>query len=108
MKIFTYPSKSAETRLKTIEQRTTAFLKKDIAQVNRIVEDVRKNGDDAVIRYVNRFDAYRLDIDSLRVTNNEFKKAGRRVDRTFSRALNRAVSQITAFHKKQIQRSFAA
>ncbi len=106
MKIYTYPSKSAETRLKTIEQRTTAFLKKDIAQVNRIVEDVRKNGDDAVIRYVNRFDASRLDIDSLQVTDNEFKIATRRVDRTFSRALNRAVSQITAFHKKQTQRSW--
>lgn len=106
MKIYTYPSKSAETRLRAIEQRTTAFRKKDIAQVNRIVEDVRKHGDDAVIRYVNRFDAPRLDIGSLRVSDSEFKLAGRRVDRTFSRALNRAVKQITAFHKNQVQRSW--
>ena len=106
LKIYTYPSKSAETRLRAIEQRTTAFRKKDIAEVNRIVEDVRKHGDDAVIRYVNRFDAPRLDIGSLQVTDSEFKLANRRVDRTFSRALNRAVTQITAFHKKQRQRSW--
>lgn len=106
MKIYTYPSPSADARLKAIEHRAPGFLKKDITQVNRIVEDIRQNGDDAVIRYVNRFDAPQLDIDALRVSDDEFKRAARQVDRVFSRALNRAVSQITSFHKQQSQRSW--
>ncbi len=106
MKIYTYPSKSAEARLHIIEKRSAGFLKKDMAHVNRIVENVRKNGDPAVIEYVNRFDAPKLDIHSLKVTKDEFTQALKQLDRPFRRALNRAVSQIDTFHKNQIQQSW--
>ncbi len=106
MKIYSYPSRSAENRLKKIEARDPGFKKKEMALVTRIVENVRKNGDSAVIDYVNRFDAPKLTINNLKVTGDEFSRATSKLDRSFRRALNRAARQISAFHENQRQRSW--
>ncbi len=106
MKIYNYPSKSAEKRLSSIVNRGLAFKKKDIVTVTRIIEDVRKNGDRALIKYTNRFDSPALTIASIMTTRKEIEKAVNNVDRSFVRALNRAVTQIEAFHKQQISKSW--
>ncbi|MGB5620093.1 MAG: histidinol dehydrogenase, partial [Desulfobacterales bacterium] len=89
MKIYDYPSEAAEKKLATIVNRGLNFKKKDVSAVNRILEDVRRNGDGALIKYVNRFDAPDLQTGSLAVTESEFREATRQVDAAFRRALNR-------------------
>ena len=106
MKIHRYPSPAAEARLRRIVTRSIDFRKKDVDAVRRIVEDVRRNGDAALIEYVRRFDAPRLPVDRLRVSAEEIDAAARRVDRGFTRALNRACRQIEAFHRQQAPRSW--
>ena len=106
MKTYHYPSKSAESRLAAIVNRGLGFKKKDLAAVTRIIADVKKNGDKALITYVNRFDSPSLDIRSLKVTPAEWKQADKKVSRPFMRALNRAFVQIEAFHQKQLTRSW--
>jgi len=101
MKIYHYPSKAAEQRVSTIVNRNLTFKKKDYQTVSRILEDVRRNGDEAVIKYANRFDAPQLTIDSIKVTAKEMDAASKKVNRAFVRALNRAASQIQAFHRQQ-------
>lgn len=106
MKTYHYPSRSAESRLAAIVNRGLGFKKKDLAAVNRIIADVKKNGDMALIRYVNRFDSPKLGIQSLKVTPAEWKQAAKNVSRAFMRALNRAFVQIEAFHQKQLTQSW--
>jgi len=106
MKIYNYPSKSAEKRIVSIADRGLGFKKKDILSVTRILEDVRKNRDKALIKYTNRFDSPGLTIESIKVTPKEIDNAAKKVDRSFVRALNRAVRQIEAFHKKQLTTSW--
>ena len=106
MKIYHYPSKAADKKVSTIVNRGQNFRKKDYQTVARILEDVRLNGDKAVIKYANRFDAPRLTVKSMRVSNLELAAGAKKVDRRFRRALNRAVSQIEAFHRQQVQRSW--
>jgi len=106
MKTYQYPSRSAELRLAAIVGRGLGFKKKDLAAVTRIIADVQKNGDKALIAYVNRFDSPKLDIQSLKVTPAEWKQADKNVSRPFMRALNRAFVQIEAFHQKQLTRSW--
>ena len=53
-----------------------------------------------------RFDAPGMTVAALRVTPDEFAAAGRHVDRGFVRSLNRAVRQIEAFHRQQLQQSW--
>ncbi len=106
MKIYDYPSKSAERKLSAIVNRGMRFRKKDILSVTRILEDVRKNGDRALIKYVNQFDAPKMKIEQLAVTEADFKDAARRVDASFRRAMNRAASQIESFHRLQLPKSW--
>ena len=106
MKIYNYPSKSAEKKIASIINRGLGFKEKDYQSVKRILEDVRKNGDKALIKYVNRFDSPDLSIDSIKVTRGEIDAAAKKVDRPFIRSLNRAISQIKAFHKQQLSKSW--
>jgi histidinol dehydrogenase len=106
MKIYTYPSKVAENKVSAIINRGLSFRKKDYQTVNRILEDVWRHGDEAVVKYARRFDAPNLTPDSLRVSAGETAAASKKVDRSFVRALNRAASQIEAFHRQQVRQSW--
>ena len=106
MKIFNYPSRAAEQRVARIINRGLTFQKTDMAAVSRICESVRRRGDQAVISYTKRFDSARLSIKSMRVSEKEFSGAAQKVDRSFTRALNRAASNIKSFHEQQLRRSW--
>jgi histidinol dehydrogenase len=101
MKIHRFPSDAAEKRLQRIAGRGLRFRSKDIRLVQQIVENVRKEGDDALIRYSRQFDAPEMEIGQLRVTSAEMAEASRGVDRRFKQALNLAAGQIEAFHSRQ-------
>ena len=106
MKIYNYPSKSAQKKVAAIANRSLSFRKKDYQAVASILEDVRRNGDAAVIRYAKRFDAPGLTIKKMKATPKELTAASKKVDRSFVRALNRATAQIEAFHRHQVQNSW--
>ena len=106
MKIYHYPSKAADKKLSAIENRGLGFKKKDYQTVARIIEDVRRHGDEAVLKYARRFDAPRLTARSMKVSIKEMENAAKKVDRKFVRAMNRAVSQIEDFHRQQVQQSW--
>jgi histidinol dehydrogenase len=101
MKIYRFPSDAAEKRLQRITGRGLRFRSKDIRLVQKIVESVRKEGDDALIRYSRQFDAPELETGQLRVTSAEMAEASRGVDRRFKQALNLAAGQIETFHNRQ-------
>ncbi|MGD8981291.1 MAG: histidinol dehydrogenase [Desulfobacterales bacterium] len=106
MKIYTYPSTSAERKIASIVNRGAGFKKKDLLAVTRIIEDVRRNKDRALIKYTNQFDSPKLTTASIRVTRQEIDDASKGVDRSFVRTLNRAVNQIESFHKQQLCKSW--
>ncbi len=106
MNIFVYPSKSAEKKMASIANRSLDFDKKDVARVTHIVEDVKKNKDKALIKYVNRFDSPNVNIETLKVTNEEVRAATNLVDKRFLRTLDLAVKQIKSYHSKQLKKSW--
>ncbi len=101
MKIYEYPSEEAAKRLEGIVARDLAYDRKDLDTVQRILEDVRNDGDAALIRYTREFDAPEMDLQQLEVTPSEMAEAERKVDRKFKQALTRAADQVAAFHVKQ-------
>ena len=106
MKIFKFPSSAAQKRLDAIVNRHLAFKARDVQVVKKILADVRKNKDRALIDYINRFDAPKLTADSLKVTKKEINAARRRVDNGFLRSLDKAAKQIEAFHRHQVEQSW--
>lgn len=106
MKIFKYPSEEAEARLLSIINRGLSFSRKDYINVSHILEDVRKNGDRALIGYVRKFDSPSMYPDFLKVTRKEVDSASKMVGKAFIGSLNRAIGQIESFHKQQIRLSW--
>ncbi len=106
MKIYTYPSKEARRRVQQIAGRGLGFKKKDLLSVTRIMEDVRKNGDTAVVKYARQFDAPKITAGTLRATDSEIAGALKQVDRPFVRSLNKAIRQIESFHQQQLPNSW--
>ncbi len=74
--------------------------------VNRILEDVRKNGDKAVVKYTRKFDAPRISVKELRVKEQELNKAYSQVDLEFLDAIQQARTNIERFHQKQLRNSW--
>jgi len=83
-----------------------SFNQKDQRAVARILEDVRKHGDTALISYANRFDSPCLKIETLQAGVQEYEDAVSQVSPEFIKSLDRAASQIEFFHRKQSLKSW--
>jgi len=106
MKLYQYPSKSAEKKVKDILERGLGFSKQDYERVEAYIEDVKTRGDAALVEYTNQFDSKKVTIESLKVTPNEFGTALKSVDASFLKALDRSANQIEYFHSKQKENSW--
>jgi len=106
MKIYQYPSKTAEKRVQDTIKRGLGFSKTDYENVENILESIKTGGDQTLVEYTNKFDSKKVDIDSLKVTKKEFDDAAKKVDLPFLKALERSVNQVTSFHEKQKQNSW--
>jgi histidinol dehydrogenase len=106
MKIMTYPSAAAQRRLAAIAGRDLAFRRRDVRAVERILADVKRDGDAAVLTYARRYDAPELSAVALAVAPVEFDAALKAVDRSFLRALDRAIAQVRDFHQRQRSESW--
>ncbi len=71
------------------------------ATVREVVEAVRREGDEALLRYTAAFDKVTLAAGQLRVTEEEIQGAYAKVEPEFLAALRQAAANITAFHEKQ-------
>lgn len=74
--------------------------------VAKIIEDVRFNGDDALIKYTRRFDKVKLAPRQLKVTESETSGAFQDIDSDFISELKNIIENVTKFYKKQIKKSW--
>ncbi len=76
--------------------------------VNGIIQDIRKNGNQALFDYCKKFDGYEIkDEQDLIVSDAEKEAALKEVDEDYIRILERTKKQITEFHKNQIDKSWS-
>ena len=74
--------------------------------VQEIVEDVRKNRDQALFAYTKKFDGADLDSSNIRVTEAEIQEAMSQVDPELLTVMKRAMKNIREYHGKQKQYSW--
>jgi histidinol dehydrogenase len=106
LKLYDHPSPASEKILARIAGRGLAYTRREHAEVSRILEDVRRRGDRALVDYTRRFDCPTFDAAGLRVTTAEMEAAAAQVDRGFLKALRRAASQVEVFHRRQLRTGF--
>ncbi len=106
MQLYHYPSVEAEKRVENIISRGLGFSAQDQKTVEACIENVRHNGDRALVEYTRKFDSDKVNIDTLKVTPEEFDAAMKQVDASFLKALDRAVTQLESFHARQKENSW--
>lgn len=74
------------------------------AVVTEIIENVKQNGDRALLEYCEKFDKAKLS--SLQVTKEEIEEAVASVEPKFLEILRSAAENIRKFHEKQVRSSF--
>ncbi|MGL5513564.1 MAG: histidinol dehydrogenase, partial [Sporomusa sp.] len=74
--------------------------------VEQIVEDVRLQGNEAVIKYTRSIDGADLTADTLEVSRHELDTALAAVDREVLAALEAAVFNVKRFHAEQLPKSW--
>ncbi|MDD6137280.1 MAG: histidinol dehydrogenase [Lachnospiraceae bacterium] len=76
------------------------------ATVKEIVEDIHINGDNALLKYTEKFDKAKLDQTSMRVTKEEIEEAYKEVDSELLDIIRKAIVNIRDYHEKQKQYSW--
>ncbi len=74
--------------------------------VSKIISDVRKNSDNALLRLTNKLDKSNFKkIKDLTVKDSEFEKCFQDLSSSTKFSLNKAISRIKSYHKKQMPRN---
>jgi histidinol dehydrogenase len=77
----------------------------DVAEIVRaIIQNVKKNGDDALLDYCQKFD--RVKLSALEVTKEEIESAIAKVEPEFLDVIKEAAENIRSFHSHQVRSSF--
>lgn len=69
--------------------------------VDRIVEDVKKKGDQALFSYTRKFDGFGINARNIKVTPAEIKQAMKALPSAIENALKVAIRNVRAFHVKE-------
>ncbi len=105
-RIFESSSKEARAFIEKLNLRGQLEDEGILKTVRQILSDVKKNGDKAVVQYTRKFDAPRLSVQELRVTEQEVSEAYPQVDSEFIDAIRHARTNIERFHQKQLRNSW--
>lgn len=76
------------------------------SRVSAIIDDVRKQGDQALCDFAAKFDTVNLSKEQLRVTETEIDQALTLVDEGFLSAIRQAKENIVSFHQQQLPKDW--
>src|SRR5208337_2757964 len=99
-------ARQTEEMLAALENRGGVALDSVLPAVRRIVADVRRQGDRALLRYAAKFDGL-ANASTLRVTPSEMAAAWESLNPAMQEALSTAARQIRAFAVSQLPASFS-
>ena len=91
--------------LRVLKERASGVSPEIEQRVGAILEDVKINGDAAVLKYTKAFD--RINTKRLRILPKEISKYAATADKEVLKALKIAAKRIRAFHEKQKEKSWS-
>ena len=87
--------------------RRRGEIEKDVeARVAEIIDNVRRHGDKALVRYAKAFDGVSLKRSEIEVPADEMDRACETVSKEDLRALRLAAARIRRFHRRQVEKSW--
>jgi len=95
-----------EERISYLSKRGELLAEEFEGTVKEIVEEVKNRGDEALLKFTERFDGIRLSPETLEIPYEEIESAYEEVEEEVKEALEIAEERIRVFHERQLERSF--
>ncbi len=101
MKIVDLNEQSKAELLQLLQQRSPSSYSEYEQTVADIIAEVRSRGDQALFDYSEKFDHFRTDEQTIRISREEVEEAYSKLDPEFVEVMKRSAANIRAFHEKQ-------
>ena len=106
LKIFRYNKKNSLKNLEAFLNKRKSKQKNKSLSVKKIIKDVKKNGDEAVLYYEKKFSKVKSKSTKIFFSRKEINGISKKTDQKIRKAIDLAYSRITKFHSKQKFLSF--
>ena len=107
LKLLKYKSKNSLKVLKKFLDKRKSFQKSQTSAVSKIINNVKKNGDKAVLRYEKKFSKLNTKSKKILFTQSEINAISNKTDIKIKKSINLAFDRIKKFHVKQKFSSFS-
>lgn len=106
MRIVKLTEKEKANILENLLKRSPNQYGKYEDTVNEILENVKRNKDQALFDYTKKFDGVEITADTFRVTKEEVEEAYTMVDSHLVEIIRKALKNIREYHEKQVRYSW--
>ncbi len=98
--------KQTGQNIEKLYNRHLCFRKKYVEEkVRAIIDDVRLNGDEALLKYMRRFDGVKLTARQLSVGEAEISSAFQNITPDFVADLKTIINNVSVYYRKQLKKS---
>ncbi|MCJ7561723.1 MAG: histidinol dehydrogenase, partial [Thermoplasmata archaeon] len=97
-------SRMTSKELRSVLEREDVDLTSALSSAMDIIDQVRANGDEALLRFSEQFEGFRSN--AMRISESELVSAQRRLPKLLLQAIKRSKARIEKFHSKQTIRPF--
>ncbi len=101
LKVLNYNRRNSSSSLKIFLNKRKITQKKSIITVSKIIQNVRQQGDKAVLRYEKKFSRIKTPSRKVLFTNKEINQILKKTDKKIKKAIDLAFKRIKKFHLKQ-------
>lgn len=95
-------NKLTDEQRQKIMRRAETDISELLPSTQKVIDDVRENGDTAVVKYARQWDAEKFEASMLRATPQDFERARANVDDKIIEAIKVAHENIRKFHEEQL------
>jgi len=106
LKNLKYNQKNSFRKLMTFLEKRNSIQKSQTLAVHKIILNVKKNGDKAVLSYEKKFSKIKTNSNKIFFSSKEINKLSKKIDKKLKKAIDLAFSRIKKFHLKQKFSSF--
>ena len=101
LKTFNYNRNGASTKLEVFLNKRKSNQKNLVSSVKKIIQNVRKNGDKAVLSYEKKYSKIKSKSKKVFFSQKEINQISKKIDKKIKKAIDLAFTRIKRFHLKQ-------
>ena len=106
LKILKYNKKNSANVLEIFLNKRKSLQRSQTSAVNKIIQNVKKKGDKAVLNYEKKFSKIKFNSSRVFFSKKEIRDISKKTDKKIKKAIDLAYNRIKRFHSKQKFSSF--